>query len=209
MNANSGSQPPGGNYDPHATAQFNAPPAKADRPWYKKKRWIAAIVIGIFVIAGAGGAGGGAAEDSLDNASETSETSSDSASESSSDETTEEEPASEEPASEEPEVIEEPEPEPELTSGQENAVRSAERYLATSSFSKKGLQEQLEFEGYDAKDAKFATNYLDINFKQQAFESAERYLDLSGFSESGLIEQLEFEGYTTKQATFGARKALG
>ena len=99
-------------------------------------------------------------------------------------------------------------PVPELTSGQENALRTADDYLAFSAFSRTGLIEQLEFEGYSNADASFAVDYLDVNWKEQAAKSAQQYLDMSGFSRSGLIEQLEFEGYTTEQATYGVDQAM-
>ena len=99
-------------------------------------------------------------------------------------------------------------PKPQLTSGQENALRSADSYISMSGFSRKGLIEQLEFEGYTTKDATFAVDHLDVNWSEQAARSAKSYLDMSPFSRQGLIEQLEFEGYTAEQAAYGADKAL-
>ena len=96
-------------------------------------------------------------------------------------------------------------PKEELTVAQENAIRQAESYLAISGFSKQGLIEQLEFEGYSKADAKFAVNNIDVDWNDQAALKAESYLDISGFSKQGLIEQLEFEGFTTAQAEFGAK----
>ena len=97
---------------------------------------------------------------------------------------------------------------PELTSGQENALRSAEGYVSMSGFSRKGLIEQLESEGYSTNDAAFAADHVNVNWKHEAAESAKDYVSMSGFSRSGLIEQLEFEGYTHSQAEYGADKAL-
>ena len=95
-----------------------------------------------------------------------------------------------------------------LTSGQENAVRSAEDYISMSGFSRSGLVEQLEFAGYSTKDAAFAGDHLNVDWNEQAARSAEDYVSMSGFSRSGLIEQLEYEGYTRQQAEYGANKAL-
>jgi hypothetical protein len=95
-------------------------------------------------------------------------------------------------------------PEPDLTSGQENALRSAENYVSMSGFSRKGLIEQLEFEHYSTKDAAFAADRLNVDWNKEAAESAKDYVSMSGFSRSGLVEQLQFEGYTRKQAEFGA-----
>lgn len=96
---------------------------------------------------------------------------------------------------------------PTMTREQENAIRSADDYLSFSSFSKTGLIEQLEFEGYSKEDATFAVNNLRVNWKEQAAKSAEDYLEYSGFSRSGLIEQLEFEGFTREQAEYGVTQA--
>jgi len=97
---------------------------------------------------------------------------------------------------------------PSLTVSQENAIGSAEDYLNFSAFSRSGLIEQLEFEGYSKKDATFAVDNVEVNWNEQAAKSAEQYLDFSNFSRSGLIEQLEFEGFTSKQAIYGA-EAVG
>ena len=53
----------------------------------------------------------------------------------------------------EPEAESEPEPQSDLTAGQENALRSARSYLGFSGFSRSGLIEQLEFEGYSTEEA--------------------------------------------------------
>lgn len=116
---------------------------------------------------------------------------------------------SNDPEPSEPEPAPAPEPEePELSSGQENALRSAEQYLNTMPFSKSGLVEQLEYEGYSTGDAQFAVNQLDVNWNDQAVRSAEQYLETMPFSEPGLIEQLEYEGYSASQARHGARQVL-
>jgi colicin import membrane protein len=111
----------------------------------------------------------------------------------------------------EPEPEAEPEPEPEpgqtLTSGQTNALRAAQDYLNYSAFSRSGLIEQLEFEGYSTGDATFAVDAANVNWKEQAAKAAENYLDYSAFSRSGLIEQLQFEGYTREQAEYGVTQA--
>lgn len=91
-----------------------------------------------------------------------------------------------------------------LTVSQENALGSAESYLGTGAFSRTGLIEQLEFEGYSKKDATFAADNVPVDWNEQAAKAAESYLEFQNFSRSGLIEQLEFEGFTSKQAAYGA-----
>lgn len=50
------------------------------------------------------------------------------------------------------------EEEVDLTKGQENALKSAETYLGTMSFSKSGLIDQLEFEGHTAEEAEYGAS---------------------------------------------------
>jgi SOS response regulatory protein OraA/RecX len=87
------------------------------------------------------------------------------------------------------------------------ALWSAESYLDYSAFSKKGLAEQLEYEGFSKADAKWAADQVDADWNEQAVRSAITYLEYSAFSESELAEQLEYEGFTTKQAKHGASEA--
>jgi hypothetical protein len=100
-------------------------------------------------------------------------------------------------------------PEPSMSSGQSNALSGAEDYLSYESFSKKGLIEQLEYEGYKGQDAAWAANHVDVDWNEQAFKSAKNYLSYESFSETGLVEQLEYEGFTAPQAKYGAEKAYG
>jgi Host cell surface-exposed lipoprotein len=110
-------------------------------------------------------------------------------------------------------TTEEAPPEPELTPGQENAIESAESYLDFGGFSRQGLIDQLTSEygeGFKKKDAEFAVDYLDVNWKKEAVESAESYLESGSFSLDGLIEQLESEygdQFTHAQAVYGAKRA--
>jgi hypothetical protein len=87
----------------------------------------------------------------------------------------------------------------------ENALATAESYLDSSGFSRSGLIEQLEFEGFSTEAATAAVDSLGVNWNKQAARTAESYMDSSSFSPSGLIEQLQFEGYTYEQAVAGAR----
>jgi hypothetical protein len=96
---------------------------------------------------------------------------------------------------------------PAMTSGQENAIESAESYLDGQAFSKRGLIDQLKFEDYSKADAKFAANHVHANWKAEAVESAQSYLDGQSFSKSGLIDQLKFEKFTSAQAQYAADKA--
>jgi hypothetical protein len=159
--------------------------AKALRPWYKKKRVIVPAGFVALVVA--------VSSSNSDSASTTG-----AASENASLVSQSEKPAAQEkPAAEE---------KPEMTSGQQNAIESAESYLDGQAFSKRGLIAQLKFEDYSLADATFAVNHVDADWNAEAVESAESYLDGQSFSKSGLIEQLKFEKFTSAQAQYAADK---
>jgi len=119
------------------------------------------------------------------------------------------EPAQPEVPDEEP-TPDEPTPEPPPpppaateTASQRNAVRAAEGYIRIMAFSRSGLIEQLEFEGYSNADAIHAVDSIGANWNEQAARKAQSYLDIMPFSRSGLIDQLVFDGFTREQATHG------
>ena len=92
---------------------------------------------------------------------------------------------------------------PEETVSQANAREKAKSYLDFQAFSRKGLNEQLQFEGFSKDDAAYGVDALNVDWDQQAALKAKSYLDFQAFSRKGLIEQLKFEGFTTEQATYG------
>ena len=93
------------------------------------------------------------------------------------------------------------------TMGERMALSSAKNYLRTMGFSKKGLINQLEFEGYSTEEATYAVNNCGANWKEQAVRVAKNYLNTMSFSKQGLIDQLEFEGFTSEEASYGAEQA--
>ncbi|PPJ36341.1 hypothetical protein C5E45_20010 [Nocardia nova] len=93
------------------------------------------------------------------------------------------------------------------SSGQRNATQSAKQYLELSGFSRSGLIEQLEYEGYSTEDAAAAVDSLNVDWNEQAVRCAKQYLELTSFSRSGLIDQLVYEGFTHAQAEYGANAA--
>lgn len=94
-----------------------------------------------------------------------------------------------------------------LSKEEENAIKSAQSYLSFMSFSRKGLIEQLEYEGFSTEVSTFAVDSLGANWKEQAAKSAKEYLDLMSFSRSGLIDQLIYEGFTREEAEYGVTAA--
>jgi hypothetical protein len=95
----------------------------------------------------------------------------------------------------------------------QNALKEAESYLNTSSFSEAGLIEQLSSEAgskFPHADAVWAVEHLHVDWNEQAVKEAESYLKTSSFSCQGLIEQLSSEAgskFTQAQAEYGARQA--
>ena len=90
------------------------------------------------------------------------------------------------------------------TRGEQNALNKANDYLEFMSFSRSGLIDQLEFEGYTTSEAEYAVDNCGADWDEQAVLKAEEYLDFMSFSRSGLIDQLEFEGFTYDQASAAA-----
>lgn len=88
------------------------------------------------------------------------------------------------------------------TLSQKNAVAKADTYSDAIAFSKSGLVEQLEFDGFSNEDATYAVNKISVDWKEQAVKKAKSYLAIMSFSRSGLIEQLEFDGFTNEEATY-------
>ncbi|MBQ9802366.1 MAG: Ltp family lipoprotein [Clostridia bacterium] len=93
------------------------------------------------------------------------------------------------------------------TMGERMALETAKNYLRTMGFSKQGLIEQLEFEGYTTSEATYAVEHCGANWKEQAVKVAKNYLSMMSFSKQGLIEQLEFEGFTEEEAAYGVEQA--
>lgn len=87
---------------------------------------------------------------------------------------------------------------------QKNALSKALDYLNYTPFSRSGLIEQLEFEGFSKDEATYGADNCDADWNEQAAKKAQDYLDYTSFSRSGLIEQLEYEGFTKEQAAYGA-----
>ncbi|WP_223254449.1 Ltp family lipoprotein [Bacillus sp. HNG] len=113
----------------------------------------------------------------------------------------------EEPVKEEPEQPkEEVKEEPQLTVSQQNAIRHAENYISTMPFSKTGLIEQLEYEGYSTEDATFAVDHIEVDWREQAVRHAKNYNDTMPMSRQGLIDQLMYEGHSQEDSTYAVEQ---
>lgn len=93
-----------------------------------------------------------------------------------------------------------------VTTGMRNALGSAKDYLRVMAFSRSGLIEQLEYEGYTNSEATYAVDNCGADWQEQAVKCARSYLNTMSFSRSGLIEQLEYEGFTSSQAQYAVDK---
>lgn len=179
--------------DAKAQAKAAKAYAKASRPFYKKKRFIfPAALVAVFVMVQTTSGGGD------DTATATDSTSSQSI-----------EAGTEDKAASEPTE----EAEPEMTSGQENALQAAENYIEMMPFSRTGLIKQLSSpagDGYSKADATFAANNVEADWNEEAAEAAKNYLDTMPFSRDALIQQLTSaagDGFTQKQAVYGVNQA--
>jgi len=92
---------------------------------------------------------------------------------------------------------------PNETVAQENARKSATNYLESSAFSRKGLIEQLTYEGYSEADAIYAVDTVDPDWYEQAAKKAANYLESSSFSRQSLYDQLLYEGFSQAEAEHG------
>lgn len=90
------------------------------------------------------------------------------------------------------------------TTGQRNALEEATSYLSVMPFSREGLTDQLEYEGYTRQEIAYAIANCGADWEEQAVLCAKSYLETSAFSFSGLVDQLEYEGFTSQEARHGA-----
>lgn len=94
-------------------------------------------------------------------------------------------------------------PKPVYTLSQQNAIRQAKSYLEYSGFSRTGLIDQLEYEGYSTEDATFGADNAGADWAAEAAETAASYLEYSSFSRQGLYDQLAYEGFTDAEIQYG------
>ena len=91
-----------------------------------------------------------------------------------------------------------------LTPRQINARQDAVTLLGYDKpYSRAGLIEELELQGYLAEDAAVAIDDINVSWGNQAKNMAKNYLRLDAFSKAGLIHQLEEEGFSHEEATYG------
>jgi len=196
--------------NPKAEARAAKAYAKAMRPWYKKKRYIFSLGALLLIVIAAAGSGGGTDSTGPSTSSNTTTNSTSSPTEPADTAAAPAtQPENDALATEELSAAEKA---PEMTSGQENALQSAQNYLDMMAFSKAGLIQQLSSsagEGFSKADATFAANNVDADWNQEAVEAAQNYLDTMAFSKANLIQQLSSSAgdkFTPAQARFAVSK---
>lgn len=104
-----------------------------------------------------------------------------------------------------------PTPTTRFTLAQQNAINSAQQYLALGEgFSRAGLIGQLSSsagDGYSVTDATFAVDSLNVDWNAEAVLAAKSYLKTTSFSCTNLVEQLDSAAgsqFTPAQAQYGA-----
>ena len=86
------------------------------------------------------------------------------------------------------------------------AYDKAQSYISHMAFSREGLIDQLEYEGYSRREAETAVDLCFIDWEDQALAKALGYLDHMAFSKQGLLDQLEYEGFTHQEASYAVNR---
>ena len=90
-----------------------------------------------------------------------------------------------------------------LSENQVQAIQTAKDYLDTMHLSQTELLQMLSVENVDSEDAKFALEYLNIDWNQEARKKAKEYCKHKiGFSKVKLKAQLLFDHFTEEEADF-------
>lgn len=92
---------------------------------------------------------------------------------------------------------------PTIIIGQENALDKANSYLNFTAFSREGLREQLEYEGFTPEEIDYALEYVPVDYNEQASRKALSYYTRQNLSKQGVYDQLIYEKFTPEQAQHG------
>lgn len=91
----------------------------------------------------------------------------------------------------------------------EEVLECALDYLASDSYSKKKLLEQLMYEGFTKGEAEYGVEAVMTDWNEQAFRCAKDYYALGFKAKQELMEQLESEGFTKKEAKQAVARIKG
>ncbi len=90
---------------------------------------------------------------------------------------------------------------------EDDALKDARRYIAVKPFSRQGLIEYMEAEGYSGEEAAAAADALEVDWNEMALKQAQSFLGYMSLSEEKLIEQLQSVGFTKDQSAYGVENA--
>jgi hypothetical protein len=186
---------------PPPKPQSGGSPAEDTRVWYQKKRF-AFPVLGAFLLVLLIGLAAGPQSDRLTSSiSDSTQVTSGDDPSSDVDDSSAKRPAAIGKSS-----ATESESQPSSTSEtavQQEAREVAQSYFESSWFSRSGMIEQLEYEGFSYDDAVYGVDSLGADWFEEAIGMADSYIESSWFSRIGLIEQLEYEGFSSSEAQYG------
>ena len=93
---------------------------------------------------------------------------------------------------------------PAAADSKDDAVSRAKSYIKSSGFSRDGLVDQLEFEGFTKEEAEYGADNCGADWFEMAEKKAKSYIKTMGFSRDGLVDQLEYNQFTKEEAEYGA-----
>ena len=91
-----------------------------------------------------------------------------------------------------------------VTTGERNALASAQTYLSVMNFSYQGIIDMLEYEGYSETECKYAADNCGADWNGMAANEAKKLIDGGVTTKEEIVDQLIFKGYTYQQAVHGA-----
>ena len=92
----------------------------------------------------------------------------------------------------------------EPAAAKDDAVSKAKSYISFMGFSRDGLVDQLEFDGFSHEEAEYGADNCGADWNEMAVTKAKSYTGFMGFSRDGLVNQLEFDQFTHEEAEYGA-----
>lgn len=93
-----------------------------------------------------------------------------------------------------------------VTVGEKAALDKSNDYLSIMCFSKEGLRDQLEYDGFTTEEIDYAISNQSVDWAEQALGKGKEYMNIMSFSKSGLKDQLLYDGFTDEQATHAVNK---
>ena len=95
------------------------------------------------------------------------------------------------------------------TTEQDNALAAATAHLAATAFSRQGLIAQLELDGFEASDAIFAVDNVEVDWNEQCSRKAGDYISDPDFPMQDLMDLLASDGFTSEQIAYAVEMLGG